>query len=181
MEAIGAGDLEVLPFYLNGTGIADPSLALIKNPFAHLPDWNEYGFGTTAFVSLFKGALKSAKDASMSMDFTLSCQAGQGVPSEPGTAGLAVKLLMGNLTISTDADGTLSVPPAQRPGAFIRNGFTFVLPQEPVGTANLSSVIAYELLNGQCIRRTSGSRHSNISRIDDGHWHGILDSHRHPE
>jgi hypothetical protein len=144
MEAIGAGDLEVLPFYLNGTGIADPSLALIKNPFAHLPDWNEYGFGTTAFVSLFKGALKSAKDASMSMDFTLSCQAGQGVPSEPGTAGLAV---------STDADGTLSVPPAQRPGAFIRNGFTFVLPQEPVGTANLSSVIAYELLNGQCIRR----------------------------
>lgn len=152
MKAVGAGGLEMLPFYLYGTGIAtDDSLGLTNNPVANLPDWNVYGFGTPAFVSLFKDALNSAKEAGVYMDFALGCQAGQGVPSEPGTAGLAVELLMGNATIFAGANESVFVPPAQQPGAYIQNGFTFMLPQEPFGVANLTSVIAYEILNGQYI------------------------------
>ncbi|KAF3050890.1 hypothetical protein E8E11_010888 [Didymella keratinophila] len=148
IKVVGAGGLELLHLYLHETGLTtDPSHGLINNPVDILPDWNEYPLSTSAFISLFKDALTSTKAAGMSMDFALGCQAGQGVPSEPSTTGLAVELLMGNATVSADTDNSVSVPPAQKTGAYIQNGFTFMLPQEPFGTANLTSVLAYELLN----------------------------------
>ncbi|KAF3041485.1 hypothetical protein E8E12_000054, partial [Didymella heteroderae] len=155
MRAAGVAGLESLPFY--GKGIAtDPSLGLIDNPIADLPHWNNYGFVTPAFKSLVKDALISAKQAEMSMDFALGCQAGHGVPSEPGTAGLALELFIGNATIFAGGDGYVSVTLAQQSETYIKNGLTFMLSQEPFGTANLTSVIAYELLNDLMINTGMG-------------------------
>lgn len=94
VKAAGAGGLEFLPFYYYGFG--EESFRRNHIPDPHLPDWNVFGFGTPAFVSLFKDSLKAAQDAGLLMDFALGPNQGQGVPSEAGTSGLAVHLLMGS-------------------------------------------------------------------------------------
>jgi len=84
ISSVGAGGLEFLPFYLYGLPV----------PGAVPPtDWTEYGFGTPAFQTIFKGALRAAHDNGVLMDFAVGANQGQGVPSVPATPGLAVELV----------------------------------------------------------------------------------------
>ncbi|KAJ1713078.1 hypothetical protein NYO67_4773 [Aspergillus flavus] len=73
--ANGAGGVEFLPYYDYGNVV----------PGA---DWVTYGFGTPAFVDIFKAALQAHKDAGLVMDFPLGPNQGQGVPASPGDEGL---------------------------------------------------------------------------------------------
>jgi hypothetical protein len=85
IASVGAGGLEFLPFYLYGL----PTSTRSQTP----TDWNKYGFGTGAFQSLFKEALRAVKQSDMLMDFGIGANQGQGVPAEPLTEGLAVQLV----------------------------------------------------------------------------------------
>lgn len=146
-RSAGAGGLEFLPFYLSGAGEA----SLRREGFNQvLPDWSEYGFGTPAFVSLFKEALKAAQDASILLDYAVGANQGQGIPSEVSTPGLAIQLLLGNTTIAPNGSFSAPVPQAQQPSALLLSGLgTIMRPLEQFGTLNLTAVIAYHVLNGQ--------------------------------
>lgn len=84
MSFVGAGGFEFLPFYLYGLPVAGA-----------IPptDWTVYGFGTPAFHAVFDSALHAAQDNNVLMDFAVGANQGQGVPSVPATAGLAVELV----------------------------------------------------------------------------------------
>lgn len=83
----GAGGLEFLAFELYG----------LPHFYGEKPetptDWSKYGFGTPAFVSLFKSALKATVDAGITLDFAMGANQAQGVPAEPGTPGLSFELV----------------------------------------------------------------------------------------
>ena len=87
---MGAG-LEFLPYYLYG--LSDPNATNVPTP----TDWNIYGFGTPAFISVFEAALQSANESNILIDFALGSNQGQGVPAIPGSPGLAVELVMSSL------------------------------------------------------------------------------------
>lgn len=84
LASVGAG-LEFLPYYLYGIpgtpGQATPT------------DWNKYGFGTPAYVALFKKILQAVEDVNVPMDYANGANQGQGVPSQPMTPGLALELV----------------------------------------------------------------------------------------
>ncbi|KAF2108840.1 hypothetical protein BDV96DRAFT_636539 [Lophiotrema nucula] len=146
----GAGGLELLPFYLYGMGYTK---------YSGLPDWSKYGFGTPAFVSLFKDALKAAEKNGILMDFALGANQGQGIPAEVSTPGLAVELLMGNTTITPKGSFSAPVPQARQPSASILSGLNFMHPLEQFGTPNLTAVIAYQVLSeGASSAATAGSK-----------------------
>lgn len=142
----GAGGLELLPFYLYGAG-EEWFQRNKQYPIPKLPDWSKYGFGTPAFVDLFKDSLSAAHDAGITLDYALGANQGQGVPSEVGTPGLAVELLMGNTTITPLGGFSAPVPQPRQPSASILSGLGFMHPLEQFGTPNLTAVIAYEVLS----------------------------------
>lgn len=153
-KAIGAGGLEFLPFYAYGAGDESYKRNMATNPdqpFVEpdFPDWDIYGFGTPAYVSLFKDALKAAKDAGVLLDLPLGANQGQGVPAVPGTAGLSMQLLMGHTTISPGGNATGPVPEAQQPIDAIRSGLQFMHPLENYQSPDLVTVLAYQLLPGK--------------------------------
>lgn len=78
MAGAGAGGFEFLPYYQFG-----------------LPptDWSIYGYGTSAFRSVFRAAMEAAEEQNMLMDFAVAANQGQGVPATPETTGLAVHLV----------------------------------------------------------------------------------------
>ncbi|KAL4951765.1 hypothetical protein BDW69DRAFT_186077 [Aspergillus filifer] len=88
---IGAGGIELLPLYNYGASLAPPPDGA---------DWAKYGFGTSAFNEVFKGAMTAARDAGMVFDFALGANQGQGVPSIPGDEGLQWDLAPFNTTIT---------------------------------------------------------------------------------
>lgn len=142
----GAGGLELLPFFLYGKGIemfTREGAEVIPN----LPDWSEYGFGTPAFVSLFKSALEAAQDANLPLDYSIGANQGQGVPSEIATQGLAVELLMGQVTVASQTTFDARVPPAEQPSALLQGGMGFMHPIERLNAPNLTAVIAYQIEN----------------------------------
>ncbi|KAH6716535.1 hypothetical protein BKA61DRAFT_717923 [Leptodontidium sp. MPI-SDFR-AT-0119] len=102
MAEVGAGGLEFLPFYLYGNVVG-----------GGLPpaDWNTYGFGTLAFRDIFQRALESSKANGLLFDFAVGASQGQGVPSVPGTAGLAMELIYGHATISGGEEFKGAIPP----------------------------------------------------------------------
>jgi hypothetical protein len=112
-----------------------------------LPDWSKYGFGTPAFLDLFKSSLSAAKEANLLMDFSVGANQGQGVPSIPGTPGLSVQLLMGNTTLSPQGGFSAPVPQPRQPSARMLSGLDFMHPLEQFGSPNLTAVIAYQVLN----------------------------------
>ena len=118
-KEVGAGGLEFLPYFLYGEG-QETARRRGDEVIPNLPDWSRYGFGTPAFVDLFKDSLKAAKDVGILLDYALGANQAQGVPSEVGTPGLAVELLMGNAQVSPHEmfDGPL--PQAQQPFQFVR-------------------------------------------------------------
>ncbi|PYI25918.1 hypothetical protein BP00DRAFT_461432 [Aspergillus indologenus CBS 114.80] len=73
--ALGAGGVEFLPFYAYGSEV----------PGA---DWVTYGFGTPAYLKMFKAALQAYKEAGLAMDFPLGPNQGQGVPARYDDEGL---------------------------------------------------------------------------------------------
>lgn len=153
-KAIGAGGLEFLPFYAYGAGDESYKRNMVTNPdqpFVEpdFPDWDVYGFGTPAYVALFKDALIAAKDAGILLDLPLGANQGQGVPAVPGTAGLAMQLLMGHTTISPGENVSGPVPEAQQPIDAIRSGLQFMHPLEDYQRPNLVAVLAYQLLPGK--------------------------------
>ncbi|OAG01255.1 uncharacterized protein CC84DRAFT_280989 [Paraphaeosphaeria sporulosa] len=145
-KAAGAGGLELLPFYLYGQG-EESYRRNGAEVVPDLPDWSKYGFGTDAFVDLFKDSLQAAQDAGILLDYALSPNQGQGIPSEPATPGLAVELLMGQDTIAPHGSFNASIPQAQQPSSYILSGLSFMHPLEQFGTPNLIAVIAYSTEN----------------------------------
>ncbi|GAM40137.1 hypothetical protein TCE0_037f12250 [Talaromyces pinophilus] len=137
IASVGAGGLEFLPFYLYGL----PTSTRSQTP----TDWNKYGFGTGAFQSLFKGALRAVKQSDMLMDFGIGANQGQGVPAEPLTEGLAVQLLMGNTTVKSGQRFTGVVPPPLVPSEEIMNGAGFMHPLERFGPSDLKAVLAFRV------------------------------------
>ncbi|RFU24424.1 hypothetical protein B7463_g11914, partial [Scytalidium lignicola] len=100
LKSAGAGGIEFLPFYAYGLG--DPN---------HLPtNWSTYGFGTPAFKKVFTAALRATKEAGLHLDFALGVSQGQGVPSDPGTQGLAMELVYGYVEIGKGQTYYGSVP-----------------------------------------------------------------------
>ncbi|KAF2994986.1 hypothetical protein E8E13_003871 [Curvularia kusanoi] len=152
-KAIGAGGLEFLPFYAYGAGDESYKRNMATNPNQpfvepNFPDWDIYGFGTPTYVGLFKDALIAAKDAGILLDLPVGANQGQGVPAVPGTAGLAMQLLMGHVTISPGGIASGPVPKAQQPIDAIQSGLQFMHPLEDYQTPNLVVVLAYQLLPG---------------------------------
>lgn len=153
-KSMGAGGLEFLPFYAYGAGDESNRRNMATNPDQPLvepdfPDWDIYGFGTPAYVALFKDALQAAKDAGILLDLPLGANQGQGVPAVPGTAGLSMQLLMGHTTISPGGNATGSVPEVQQPIDAIRSGLQFMHPLENYQSPELVRVLAYQLLPGK--------------------------------
>ncbi|KAF4478574.1 hypothetical protein FAGAP_12315 [Fusarium agapanthi] len=90
MEAVGAGGIEFLPFF--AYGIAPPD---------NLPtDWRIFGFGTESFKKLFVSALNASNEADLRFDFALGAGQGQGVPAKPESAGLAMELVYGAVSVN---------------------------------------------------------------------------------
>jgi hypothetical protein len=77
--AIGAGGVEILPFYNYGGSLGSQPVG---------GDWSKYGFGTAAYKKLFLAALKAHKEAGLAMDFALGPNQGQGVPANSNDEGL---------------------------------------------------------------------------------------------
>ncbi|KAF3023628.1 hypothetical protein E8E14_012737 [Neopestalotiopsis sp. 37M] len=84
---IGAGGVEFLPFYNYGY------------PAPNGSDWLTYGFGTPAFLNIFRHALLAHQRRNLSMDFALGPNQGQGVPAEHTDEGLQWDLSTFNLSI----------------------------------------------------------------------------------
>lgn len=96
MAAIGAGGLQFLPFYLYGLIYTQIGMSsAVSDSIAPPTDWSIYGFGDEAFNVLFKTVLQAVKDEGdgFVIDFALGPNQGAGVPSAPGSDGLAVHLV----------------------------------------------------------------------------------------
>ena len=90
--ALGAGGVELLPFYNYGGGIAPPGV-----------NWSTYGFGTPAFLQLFRAALEAHRETGTKMDFALGPNQGQGVPAASDDEGLQWDLVSKHSTQLCDA------------------------------------------------------------------------------
>lgn len=55
-------------------------------------DW-AYGFGSPTFRNTLKAALEQTRDQDLLLDIVQGANQGQGVPSVPRTAGLALELV----------------------------------------------------------------------------------------
>lgn len=131
---MGAGGLEFVPFYLYGdvVGVATPPT-----------DWSTYGFGTSAFRGVFQVALEAANENELLFDFAVGANQGQGVPSVPGTPGLAVELRYGHDTIAAGDQFNGAIPKAS--DFWYLSGFMGEL--EPFGEDKLIAVLAGEILS----------------------------------
>ena len=145
-KEVGAGGLEVVPLYIYGKG-EESFRRDGADPVPHLPDWSKYGFGTPAFVELFKNTLQAAEDTGILLDYGLGANQGQGVPSEINTPGLAVELLMGQATVAPRNTFNAQVPKAQQPSTEILSGLNFMHPLEQFDSPNLTAVMAYQAVS----------------------------------
>src|SRR3569833_414717 len=100
LAAASAGGLEFLPFFNYG-----------QPPVVR--DWSTYGFGTPAFRTLFRAALRAADAHGLVFDFALGANQGAGVPAVPEPPGLAMELVMGAQTVNPGEKANASAPPPQ--------------------------------------------------------------------
>lgn len=152
VKEIGAIGLEFLPYYNYGLGEETWERfrqLSTSQPEPDFPDWDVYGFGTPAYVSLFKDSLRAAKDADIVLDYALGANQAQGVPAVPGTPGLAVQLLMGNTTIPPGGRFSAPVPQPQLNHEALTANLLFMHPLQDYGAHNLTAVLAYELVMGK--------------------------------
>ncbi|CAH0057191.1 unnamed protein product [Clonostachys solani] len=139
LQQIGAGGLEIVPFYNYGFGGPGQER------------WDEFGFGTPAFKDVLVTALETCKEYNLVMDFAIGASQGQGVPVEPLTPGLAVQLMYGKATVRGGAtfEGALPGPIIdwnEVPG--------FMQPQEKFGDSRLVGVSAAGVKSGAGLNNT---------------------------
>ncbi|KAF2643404.1 hypothetical protein P280DRAFT_394111 [Massarina eburnea CBS 473.64] len=160
-QAAGIGGLEILPFYFYGfsNGASSVAIGTIQNftSVPDLPDWSKYGFGNPAFVDVFKDSLSAARDAGITLDYALGANQGQGVPSETGTVGLAVQLLLGNATVEAGEGFAGKIPEPGVVPDVLASGMGFMHPINFWNTPNLTAVIAYEVLKSDFDNTTGSS------------------------
>ena len=163
---IGAGGLEILPYYLYGypEGRYNESTPT---------DWSKHGFGTPAFNALFKSTLRAVQTSNVLLDFALGPNQGAGVPAEPGTSGLSYELLIGNATINAGQSFNGPVPPPQQPEAPLLSGLGFQHPLEQFGTSNLTAVTAFRVV-GESIKNVSMTPISNVE-LDESSYVDLTD------
>ncbi|KAJ0340776.1 hypothetical protein COL154_002730 [Colletotrichum chrysophilum] len=76
IASVGASGVDFLPYYQ------------IRSPSAN---WSTYGYGINASRAVFRTAMQAAANNDL-FDFSIGANQGQGVPSEPGSVGLALEL-----------------------------------------------------------------------------------------
>ena len=147
---ISAGGLEFLGFYNYGFP-----------PFS--TDWSIYGFGTPAFKEVFKGALSTAAENKLVLDFAIGPATGSGVPAIPRTEGLAMELVYGSKTINaSEKVGILPQPVLQFNHGFL-NGW--VHEPEDWGPSELVAVVAAEVKERR--QRSGGGKASLVVLNED--------------
>ncbi|KAL2851122.1 hypothetical protein BJY01DRAFT_245062 [Aspergillus pseudoustus] len=92
VKEVGGGGIQLLPFYNFGFSLNPTEL-----PYSA---WDEYGFGSEAFINLFASALNATEQNGLGFTFFIGGNQGQGVPAEPLTTGLAVHLVYGEATVA---------------------------------------------------------------------------------
>ena len=100
-SSIGAGGIELLPFYNYGgeLGGAPPG-----------SDWSTYNFGTPASNALFIAALESHRQNGLKMDFALGPNQGQGVPAERDDEGLQWDLVPFSVKVAAGEPFNATLP-----------------------------------------------------------------------
>lgn len=142
---VGAGGIELLGYYQYGLPEAERG---VPPP----TDWTLYSFGTPAFRAVFRAALQAASDGALVMDFAQGANQGQGVPSVPGTEGLAVELAYANVTVEAGQAWAGVLPLSAQPG----NPFSsFMHSLEEFGGQVLRAVQAVEVVGGMWDPRSS--------------------------
>lgn len=143
--AVGAGGIELLGYYQYGLPEAERG---VPPP----TDWTLYGFGTPAFRDVFHAALQATSDGALVMDFAQGANQGQGVPSVPGTEGLAVELAYANVTVQAGQAWEGVLPLSAQPS----NPFSsFMHSLEEFGGQVLRAVQAVEVVGGMWDPRSS--------------------------
>ncbi|ROV88303.1 hypothetical protein VMCG_10483 [Cytospora schulzeri] len=148
MSTIGAGGLQFVPFYLYGLVYSQIGMgSAAPNSVAPPTDWSIYGFGDEAFNMLFKDVLQAVRDEGdgFVIDFALGPSQGAGVPSVPGTDGLAVQLVPGNAAVVAGKSFSGPVPPPYLP-EIIQSGVNFQNTLEKFGTANFTAIFAMRVV-----------------------------------
>jgi len=93
-----AGGIQFLGFYSQGF----PPIST---------DWSVYGFGTPAYKELLKAALRSTAEYGLLFDIAVGPNTAAGVPSIPGTEGLAMELVYGaSILAPSEKAGSLPLP-----------------------------------------------------------------------
>ncbi|KAJ4220296.1 hypothetical protein NW760_012216 [Fusarium oxysporum] len=123
IAAVGAG-FEFLAYYEAGH---DPSR------------WGKFGYGSDSFLPIFRAVMETAEEQGIPMDFAIGANQGQGVPSKPGTEGLALHLTYSNVTVAPGQTfkGTLPLTTNKRP--------SFMHHLEEFGEQTLIAVVAIEV------------------------------------
>ncbi|KAJ4029101.1 hypothetical protein NW753_014351 [Fusarium oxysporum] len=126
IAAVGAG-FEFLAYYEAGH---DPSR------------WGKFGYGSDSFLPIFRAVMETAEEQGIPMDFAIGANQGQGVPSKPGTEGLALHLTYSNVTVAPGQTfkGTLPLTTNKRP--------SFMHHLEEFGEQTLIAVVAIEVRQG---------------------------------
>ncbi|KAF2474910.1 uncharacterized protein BDR25DRAFT_280543 [Lindgomyces ingoldianus] len=95
VKDVGCGGLELLGYYLYG---GPPSNGAGRGTYAPV-DWAKYGFGTTAWHTVFKAFVQAHKDNDLIMDFAMGPNQGTGVPAPINSEGLMWDLSAYNATV----------------------------------------------------------------------------------
>lgn len=127
---ISAGGLQFLGFYNHGFP-----------PFS--TDWSIYGFGTPAFKEILGGALRTAAENNLVLDFAMGPATGSRVPVIPRTEGLAMELVHGAKTINASGKAG-ALPPLVLQ---FKHGFLdrWVHEPEDWGASEFIAVVAAEV------------------------------------
>ncbi|OHF01555.1 hypothetical protein CORC01_03045 [Colletotrichum orchidophilum] len=151
IASVGAGGLEFLPYYQ------------LHSPSAN---WSTYGYGGKASRAVFRAAMEAAVENDILFDFSIGANQGQGVPSEPGSVGLALELAYVNVTVKPGNFYNGTLPLSTQPASPSLR--LFMHPLEEFGQQNLSYVLAVEETppsNGSF--STSGGTAVNLVRVID--------------
>jgi len=127
IKKVGAGGLELIPYYNYGFGTGDIS------------NWDMYAFGKPAFKNVLRRSLETCRANNLVMDFALGASQGQGVPVKPLTPGLAVQLVYGRTSVE---GGELFQEELPEPMIDWRQNLGFMQPQEVFGGSRLVGVSA---------------------------------------
>ncbi|KAF2083369.1 hypothetical protein K490DRAFT_69887 [Saccharata proteae CBS 121410] len=154
---VGCGGLEFVPCYQYGLPEQNYGVEAPTN-------WSEWGFGTEAYRKTFLAALQSAQKNDMLVDFSQAASEGQGVPSEPGTVGLAMELAHVNFTLNAGEAFNGTLPLTQQPTNQLK---VFMQELEEFGNQKFHAVVAAELLDVRNILVDDSHLSNTVGQIID--------------